>query len=297
MAQWTGQSKGSLLGYKIFFFVLKSFGITTAYFVLRFVAAYFFLFSFDSTRAIYKFLRYRIGFGIIRSVFGVYQNYYVFGKSLLDRFAVMAGLTNKFTYTFEGEEHLQKMVALGRGGILVSAHIGNWEVAGHLLSRIKSKVNIVMLDSEHQKIKKYFDSVKGSTALNIIPIKTDISHIYAISEALERKELICIHGDRFMKGNKTTEVDFMGAKAAFPIGPMSLCYTLKVPFTYVFAMKESDTHYHFFATDLYEFNLASDKKSHEQIKTEVQTYASNMEKMVRKYPFQWFNFYDFWAKV
>ncbi len=298
MAEWTGKSKGSLLGYKIFVFVLKSFGVSSAYFILRFVAGYFCLFSFKSTQQVYKFLRYRIGFNNFRAITGIYKSYFVFGKCLLDRFIVMAHIPNTFTYTFEGEEHLHSIAAAGEGGILLSAHVGNWEVAGHLLTRIKAKVNVVMMDAEHQKIKSYLESMKERSKLNVIAIKDDISHIYEISAALERKELVCIHGDRYLKGNKTVMVDFLGQEAPFPIGPMSLVFSMKVPVTYVFAIKESNKHYHFYATEPKKFLIDPSKgNARAQLNEAVKEYAKAVENKVKEYPYQWFNYFDFWAKA
>ena len=69
----------------------------------------------------------------------------------------MSGIPNRFTFNFDGEENLRKMVELGKGGLLLSAHIGNWEIAGHLLKRLNTKINIVMFDGEVQQIKAYLD--------------------------------------------------------------------------------------------------------------------------------------------
>ena len=130
----------------------------------------------------------------------------------------MAGIENKFTYDFDGEENLREIVRGGKGGILLSAHVGNWEAAGHLLKRLNTRINVVMFDGEHQQIKEYLERVTGGHKVNIILIKEDMSHVYAMGEALQKNELICLHADRFMEGNKTKLSFLLGEEAQFPVG-------------------------------------------------------------------------------
>ena len=83
--------------------------------------------------------------------------------------------------------------------------------------------------------------------MHVIVIKEDLSHIYEISEALKKNELVCMHADRFLEGNKTLVGCLLGEKAKFPMGPFVLAATFKVPVSFVFAMKETSLHYHFFS--------------------------------------------------
>src|SRR5690606_39949499 len=83
---------------------------------------------------------------------------------------IMAGIKNSFTYTFEGESNLLRLNELNQGGILISAHLGNWEIAGFLLKRINMSINIVMFEEEHEKIKEYLGDRK-STRLNSSHVK------------------------------------------------------------------------------------------------------------------------------
>ncbi|HTE24296.1 LpxL/LpxP family acyltransferase [Flavitalea sp.] len=291
MPGWEGKSRGSKSGYGIFVWVLRSFGVFPAYFLLRLVSFYFFLFSSKSSKEAFKLFNKRLGYSRTASLFKVYKNYYRFGQSLIDKVVVMSGMPNRFSFDFDGEQNLREMVAAGNGGLLLSAHVGNWEIAGHLLKRLGTKINIVMFDGEHQQIKQYLSGITGERNVKVIVIKNDISHIYQISEALSRKELVCMHADRFLEGNKVKEVNFMGSPAKLPIGPFVLASTFKVPVSFVFAMKESSLHYHFFATP--DQNNSSLGK--EALTTKLmQEFAGEMAKKVRAYPEQWYNFYNFW---
>jgi predicted LPLAT superfamily acyltransferase len=291
MPGWQGKSKGTALGYRIFVALLKKGGLRPAYLLLRFVALYYFLFSYKSSKTIYQFFRIRLGFGKWGSLSRIYRNYYLFGQSLIDKVVVMAGIPQKFSFDFDGEQNLHKMVEMGKGGLLLSAHIGNWEIAGHLLIRLGTRIHIVIFDGEQQQIKQYIDSVSGKKNVQLITLKTDLSHIYEISDALKNNELVCMHADRFLEGNKTISSLFFGEKAKFPMGPFVLASKFRVPFSFVFAMKETNLHYHFYAGPVKEF---PDKANGGRIQEMVDDFASQMENKVKQYPEQWYNYYNFW---
>jgi predicted LPLAT superfamily acyltransferase len=294
VTSWKGKTRGGLAGYKIFVAILKYSGLPAAYFLLRFVAFYFFLFNPKSFITIFKFYRERFNFGFFRSIIFVYRNYYSFGQILLDKVAIMAGFNAKFNFTFEGEEYLMKMAEEKTGGLLISAHIGNFEMAGNMLERLNTRVNIIMYDAEHEKIKDYLSSIMSKN-FNIIVIKEDNSHIYEISKAFSERQIVCIHGDRFVKGSKTLTSKFLSGKAKFPSGPFYMAMKFNVPVSFVFAMKESKNSYHFFASPPEYYQQQGIQLKRDQIiLTIIKDYICQLEKIIRNYPTQWFNYYNFW---
>lgn len=293
MPSWQGKSKGTTFGYSIFVAVIKKFGVRPAYVLLAVVTFYYFLFSFKTSKIIYSFYRQRLHYSGFSSLLKLYKNYYRLGQTLIDKIAIMSGAAVNFTFNFDGEENLRNITALQKGGLLLSAHIGNWEIAGYLLKRLNTRINIVMFDGEHQKIKEYLKSVTGETTANIIVIKNDLSHVFEINEALKNNELVCMHADRFVEGNKTIETNFLGSPAKFPLGPFLLAAKFKVPVAFVFAVKESAFHYHFFSTEAKDY-AAYEKE--EAITQMLKGFANAMEEKVKTYPEQWFNYYDFWKQ-
>jgi len=291
MPSWQGKSRGTTFGYSIFVGILKSFGVLPAYFLLRFVTLYYFLFSYKSSKFIFDYFHRRLGFSSFKSLFKIYSNYYSLGQTVIDKVVIMSNIPNRFSFDFDGEEHLREIVNLQKGGLLLGAHIGNWEIAGHLLERLGTTINIVMFDGEHQQIKEYLDRVTGKKNAKIIVIKNDLSHIYEISEAFKNRELVCIHADRFIEGNKTMISDFLGEKALFPAGPFVLASAFNVPVSFVFAMKESSLHYHFFASPA---KIYERKEKGSSLQQMLDDFSAEMEKKVRNYPEQWYNYYNFW---
>ena len=131
-----------------------------------------------------------------------------------------------------------------------------------------------------------------SKTFNIIYVNKDLSHIYKIIQALNQNEIVCIHADRFLPDNKTITCNFFDRPAKFPEGPFLIALKLKVPITYGYAFKESSTHYHFFSTDIKYFY----SKKGDTVQSISNDFAFSLQEMVKKYPEQWFNYYDFWKQ-
>lgn len=292
MSSWKGKTRGGVLGYKIFVWTLKHIGLSFAYFLLLFVVTYFIFSSGKAFRSIYYYFRRILGYNVVHSLGCIYRNYYYFGQVLVDKIAMLSGVECKFTFDFEGEEYLRQM---DKGGLLVSGHIGNWEIAGQLLNRLEKNINIILFDAEHERIKGYLSDVFTNRRVNFIIIREDFSHLEEIRKALERHEIIAMHGDRFIEGNKVVRMNFMGKTALFPTGPVNLAARFGVPVSYVFALKETRKHYHFYATPLRTVEFSTNLKKREIIFREaVEAYVTALEKTVRRYPLQWFNYYNFW---
>ncbi|MCX6250655.1 MAG: lipid A biosynthesis acyltransferase [Bacteroidetes bacterium] len=292
MSSWKGKTRGGVLGYKIFIWTLKNAGIYFAYFLLYFVVTYFILASSTAFKSIFNFYHRTLKRNRLLSFISVYRNYTIFGQILIDKIAMLSGIPQSFTFDFEGEEYLRQM---DKGGLLISAHIGNWEIAGQLLNRLEKRINIILFDAEHEQIKGYLSDVFVNRNIHFIIIREDFSHLQEIKEALLRGEIVAMHGDRFIEGNKTTAVNFLGNPAHFPVGPVNMAAHFNVPVSYVFAMKESRKHYHFYATPLKTIAFSGNLKIRDEtLKAAVREYVIEIEKMVTKYPLQWFNYYDFW---
>ncbi|WP_179354172.1 LpxL/LpxP family acyltransferase [Winogradskyella vidalii] len=286
--EWEGKSRGSVLGYKIFVFCIKNLGLHTAYFVLIFVAFYFCFFAQSSTKSIYYYFRKRRQYSKLKSIVSIYKSYFVFGQTIIDKIAISSGLRDKFTYTFDGIDHLNTVLKSKKGGILISAHVGNFEIAEYFLNELEEDVTISLLttDSEHGDIKAYLESVTEKSNIKFIIIKDDLSHIFEINAALSRNEIICITGDRYVKSSKSLSHHLLDQEALFPAGPFLLGSRLKVPVIFVYVMKETTKHYHLYAR-------IADFKKRDQMAL-LKSYTESLEWILKKYPLQWFNYFDFW---
>jgi predicted LPLAT superfamily acyltransferase len=286
--EWEGKSKGTVLGYKIFIFFIRKLGVRAAYGLLYFVALYYVFFAGKSTRSIFYYFRKRLKYSWIKSVFSIYKSYYVFGKTIIDKAAISSGLQNRFTHECDGVENIIELLDKKQGGIMISAHVGNFEIAEFFFEEIdtRSQISLVTTDAEHKNIKEYMEKVTMRSNVKFILVKEDMSHIFEINNALSNGELVCFTGDRYMKGQKLLTESLMGKEANFPAGPFLLASRLNVPVLFVYVMKETNKHYHLYARQA--------EVKNRDAQGLLKKYTESVEWMLKKYPLQWFNYFDFW---
>src|SRR5690606_37108351 len=161
-AEWQGKSRGTVLGYRIFVFFMKNVGIRAAYFILYFVVAYFCFFSKESTKSIHYYLRHRLKYSKLKSLLSIFKSYYVFGQTIIDKIAISSGLSHKYTYESDGVDFIIDTLKEKKGGILISAHVGNFEISEYFFGELEENASISLLttDIEHTAIKDYLDSVR-----------------------------------------------------------------------------------------------------------------------------------------
>ena len=289
--KWQGKSKGTVLGYRIFVFLMRHLGIYAAYSLLIFVAFYYFLTEWQSNRFMFYYFRHRLGYSLAKTIGSLYLSYFTFGQIIIDKIAILAGLEHKFTFDFDGQELLFKLLEEQQGGVLISAHIGNFEIAEPFFRKIDLKLQIstITTDMERSVIKEYLEGITERKSLNqYIYVKPDMSHIFEINDVIAHKNIVCFTGDRYFEGGRSLKGHLLGAEAIFPAGPFVIASRLKVPVVFVYVMKEKGLHYHLYA------RIAEVKKA--DAESLLEAYTDSMEQMLRKYPLQWFNYFNFWEQ-
>lgn len=287
--KWDGKTKGSLWGYRFFIYCIRFLGVRVSYFFCIWVSGYFVFFASKQRKGLVQFYQTGFGFSKAKSIRYAASNFYEFGKIIIDRVALRTSRKSFYSHSFENEIVLREMHESGRGGFLFSGHVGNWENAGNLIGeRITSKINVLMLDAEVEKIKQFVENSVEEAKYNLIPLKDDMSHLILIHQALKRNELIALHADRIQEGQKTFTFPFLNGKAQFPAGPFIMAHKFKVPITFVFAVKTTTSHFALSATN--PIVGGTDVDSPEAI---AELYVKRLETLVKQSPKQWFNFYQY----
>jgi predicted LPLAT superfamily acyltransferase len=286
--EWDGKSRGSVFGFKVFVFFIKHFGVKSAYTLMHLPVPYFCLFSGKNVQGLRFYFRRRLCYSWFKSAISIYKTYYTFGQTLIDKIAISGKLSKNYTFTYNGEQHIKQALAENNGGLLISAHMGNFELAQYFFkNRIdQTKVSIVITDQDHQAIKDYLSQYLNKDETQFIIVKNDFSHIFEINSALANNRLVCISGDRYLEGVKCIEGNLLGKKAKFPVGPFHLGSKLQVPVLFVYVFREPKKQY-----QLYAERVEITSKNPEYL---LRSYTQSLEKMIAKYPLQWFNFYNFW---
>lgn len=287
--QWNGKSRGGRFGYQFFVYTIRLLGLRCAYIFLAFIVIYFIPFAPKATRAIWRYNRQKRRLGVLASVKELYCHYYVFGQTLIDKMAMRGGLNEKYRYEFDNYTRFLEILNSGEGVVMMGAHIGCWEAGAGFFGTYGKKINIVMLDAEHQQIKAVLEeNASQENNYNIIPLNQNIiDAMLQIKVALNNGEYICFNGDRYMEKDHTAVVDFMGSKALFPMGLFKIAAKCRVPVVFYYSMREPNRTYRF----IFEEPVIDGKMTTEKL---LEQYVKSLEKIVEKYPRQWFNFYDFW---
>ena len=146
-----------------------------------------------------------------------------------------------------------------------------------------------MVDAEHRQIKEVLEeNANEGNNYNIIALNQNIiDAMLQMKVALNKGEYICFNGDRYLDKGNTVAVDFLGSKALFPRGLFQIAVKCRVPVVFYYSMRESDCTYRF----IFEEPNLENRITAENL---LGQYSKSLEKIVAKYPRQWFNFYDFW---
>lgn len=287
--QWNGKSRGGRFGYTFFVYTIRLLGIRCAYCFLAFIVIYFIPFAPKATKSIWQYNRKKRQLGFLRSIKELYCHYYVFGQTLIDKVAMKGGLAKRYNYQFDNYERFLDILNSGKGVVMIGAHVGCWEAGAGFFGTYGKKINIVMFDAEHQQIKEVLeDNAKDANNYNIIAINEDaIAAMLQMKVALNNGEYICFNGDRYMGKENTYVSRLLDAPILLPNGPFKIAAKCRVPVVFYYSMRESNRTYRF----IFEEPQCGQKMSPEAL---VAEYSKSLERMIKKYPRQWFNFYDYW---
>lgn len=294
MPCWNGKTRGGSFGYGFFIFLIKHLGLNAAYAFLFVVVPYFVPFAPKATAASWKYWRKIHNKSVLCAIGKIFQHYYRFGQVIIDKIAASSGLEKEFSFLFDGMDCLIDHLKRGeKGAVMIGAHVGNWEVSRVFMKEYGTKLNVVMLDAEYQKIKDKLESTMGANTFGVIPVSTEnIDHIFKIQSALATNEVVCFQGDRYIREEDAKTVQFLGHDAPFPPGPHQIATMTGADTFFFFAVRESGKKYRFICRKA----EAAAQETNRKMKTSasMQEYIDFLETIVRQYPEQWFNFYDFW---
>lgn len=287
---WRGRTGGGKLGQKALIILLKVVPIRFIYLILTVIIPFYLLFARKGRVAIYSYFREKLGYSIGKSLIKTYKNHYLFGQTIIDKFAVFAGKGDWFRAEITGEEMFTRAIDESKGLIIASSHVGNFEMAGYILRQEKKKIYGITYGNEARIMQENRDRSLSKNNVTLIPVSEDMSHIYIISQALQNGDVVNIPCDRFYTGNKRLTRSFLSYEADFPTGAYHLAEKYDVNFISAFAVKHSARKYH-----IYIFPIVPQGESKsERVNSMCNKFIDDLEQIVREYPEQWFNFYNFW---
>lgn len=222
-------------------------------------------------------------------VVGVFRN---FAKYLVDffRFPRFTEEYIKEHIEIEGREHLDECLAEGKGVIIVSMHLGNWELGGAVVGGLKYPINAIVLVQENKKINDFFTKQRSINGMKGIPLGLQIKECFKV---LKNNEVLAIAGDKDYTSNGIY-VDFFGRKAVMPKGAAVLSIRTGAPIVFTVLTREKGDSFRLTCEEPIRYKPAGDREK--DVKELMGKYLRYFEKYVREYPDQWYEFRKIWAQ-
>lgn len=297
---------GTLFGLRFLWFIHKTLGRKTVSILLLPTVAYFVLFRKASREASKEFLlihyqKYPEAWDHKPNLWDNAKHFRQFAETVVDKLCAWFVELDSAEFNITTPDVVNALLEDKRGQLIIGSHMGNLEYCRGFMHRYKDKViNVLLHDRNSQNYTNVLTQLNPDSRLNIYQVDDfNIETILSFKEKVDAGEWLFIAGDRIpLTGlERTVSVDFMGRKAAFPIGPYMLAKALACPVKLMFSYKDyfsKDQRVQFAVIDFAEQVNFSRKNRQQEIQNYAQTFATELEKQCAKAPFQWFNFYDFW---
>lgn len=191
---------------------------------------------------------------------------------------------------------LDDALAKGSGAILVSAHLGNWELGGLGLADLGYKINVLTFREPDERVTEQRRQMRDERGIGIIYVDRDDTSPLAIIEAvnaLRRNEVVCLVGDRDGSSN-TVRIDFFGQPVELPVGAAYLSLATGAPVIPVFVVLEDDRYATLMDEPIY--LRGGHGRNTDAVACGMKELAAVFERYIRRYPDQWYTFYEFWGK-
>jgi KDO2-lipid IV(A) lauroyltransferase len=186
----------------------------------------------------------------------------------------------------EGMPALEKAAAAGRGVVVLTAHLGNWELAGRLLARHGARPTHVVVAAEADPAVGRF--LRGGRAPVRFVTRSAPTASLSLLTALRRGEIVALQGDRALGTRGDVLQPFFGAPAPFPLGPFVLARAAGAPLVPAFCLLDADRRYRIVVGSPAAVEAGGETAA-------LARWVGVLEAMVRRHPQQWFNFYDVWS--
>lgn len=277
--------------YQLIHFVSFWLPLRAAYWLGERVADIHHSFSKKSRKVIEDNLRQVLGEGSEEEIKGkarkVFQN---FAKYIVDfsRFRRLNRSNLEKFITLEGIGNLQRSFAAKKGVIVLSAHLGNWELGGVALAILGYPINAVALNHKEVSVNRLFVQQRMSKGVKVIPFGMAAKRCY---QALRRNEMVALLGDWDIK-SQGVRVPFLGKLTTLPRGPAILSLKTGAAILPGFTIREESNRFQLsFEKPIFPEPTGYQEEDVERLSSQV---SKILESYIRRYPEQWLLFHEMW---
>jgi len=296
LGEWSREpERGSALLLRAMTFISLRIGRRAGRFFLYLIAAYFFAFAPRSRRPSYAYLNRALGRRATARDW--FRQVLTFASTIHDRVYLVNAQYDLFQISIEGESLVRRYVDTGQGAFLMGAHLGSFEVTraiGH--ARPGLRVAMAMYEETANKVNAQLAAVNPAAKLDIVYLGR-IDAMLRIHSYLDEGAFVGVLGDRTFGSDEGQVVDFLGAPAKLPTSAMRAAAAMRRPVVFMAGLYRGGNRYHVVFEELADFSTIPRAGRAAAVEAATLRYASLLEKYCRSDPYNWFNFYDFWAGV
>ncbi len=213
-----------------------------------------------------------------------------FAKYLVDFFR-LSKLDKSYIEKFidmEGRDYLDEALKKKKGAIIVSSHIGNWELAAAVVSYLGYPLHVIALDHTDKRVNNFFIKQRGSKGVGVISIGIALKKCFKV---LKENEFLAILGDRDFS-EKGERIKFFERETLIPKGPAVFSLRTGSPIIPTFMLRQKSNRFRL----VFEKPISHQPTDNEEndVKTLINSYISVIERYTRKHPDQWYVFRNIW---
>ncbi|MBS0366410.1 MAG: acyl-CoA synthetase [Proteobacteria bacterium] len=224
-----------------------------------------------------------------------FRHFLVFATSLLDRVYLANGRAAVLHVTVQGAAQMQRLAQAGQGAFLLGAHLGCLEVISALAGQQRQhRIVMAMETGNAGDMATRLRTASEGAGMEIIGLGR-LDAMLRLRERLEEGAFVGMLADRTVGDSAAQPVEFLGKPALFPTGPMRIAAALKRPAIFMAGLYRGANHYHVMFHQIADFSRPDPAGRDAAVRAAVTRFAALLEDCCRSDPFNWFNFYDFWA--
>ena len=293
--QWQHQSeRGNQFGLNLMVRAALTLGRPFTSLLLFPVATYFVFAAGEARRASASFLQ-RI-YGRAPTLMEIWRHFYSFARVTVDRVFFLAGKTQSFNLEVQGLDKLS--AALDKGGVLLLlSHFGSFDVMRNLASHQQQvKISVVMDRESGARFTETIAAVNADFDAQIIDANCGpVELIFRVKQALDEGHVVGLMGDRLIGGNRTLPVELLGSSVELPITAYQLALATSTPLFVGFGVFLGGVKYRSDYHALLSGDSVARRDRGDATQQGLVAYTRLLEQYALDYPYNWFNFYDFWA--
>lgn len=210
-----------------------------------------------------------------------------YGHCLAEGLAAAGDPPPPLRYTVEGRENLLRAQELGRGAILVTAHVGSWDVAGGVMSLRGFDLAIAMAPERDEGARRISDDARRRIGVKVFHVGDDPLAALPLATHVRRGGAIALQIDRVPPGMKARPALFFGKPWLVPIGPFQIAQVTGAPVIPVFTARVGFAH-HLVRSDAP--IMVPRRANASELDRAMGQAMTAVERFVRRFPTQWFHF-------